>query len=53
MSKHAVQSAAEYEEKRKSLESVHTMLHVDQGLTQRSISATTVLTTMGGTGQFF
>ncbi|XP_023805324.1 sodium channel protein type 4 subunit alpha A isoform X3 [Oryzias latipes] len=39
-------SAADYEQKAKSLESVHTMLHVDQGLTQRSSSATTVLTTM-------
>uniref|UniRef100_A0A3P9JXH3 Sodium channel protein n=1 Tax=Oryzias latipes TaxID=8090 RepID=A0A3P9JXH3_ORYLA len=40
------ESAADYEQKAKSLESVHTMLHVDQGLTQRSTSATTVLTTM-------
>lgn len=51
MSKRTMQSAADYEQKAKSLESVHTMLHVDQGLTQRSSSATTVLTTMEGTGQ--
>ncbi|XP_061564644.1 sodium channel protein type 4 subunit alpha A [Cololabis saira] len=41
------QSAADYELKAQSLDSVHSMLYLDEpGLTQRSASATTVLTSI-------
>ncbi len=42
---HVLQSAAEYELRENSAGSLHSMLHLDEpSLTQRSASATTVLT---------
>lgn len=49
---HILQSAADYELREKSVGSVPSMLHLDEpGLTQRSASATTVLTAVAIEGK--